>query len=302
MAHMESPGKSSSPEPGPGPLTTHRVAPGEAANTSQARPAGAAWRQYAANLTAAWFALGLLAAWEILARLGWIPVLFFPAPSAILKTTVEMALSGRLWPHLGISLYRLLAGVLLGAVPGLLLGLLMGWLRPLRLVLDPWIAALHPLPKLAMFPIVLIIFGIGESSKIVLLALAAFFPMLINTLAGVRQIDQVYWEVAASYGAANRAAPRLAMLHRILLPGSLPVALAGLRLALNSALVVGIAVEMLSARQGLGAAIWLAWQTLRTNELYAILLVTMLLGLGFNRLVQLCLSWLAPWHASAADL
>jgi NitT/TauT family transport system permease protein len=197
--------------------------------------------------------LGGLALWEIAARADWISRLFFPPPSAILLTLVHMAATSALWMALGMTLYRLVAGILIGGSAGALLGWLMGASRPLRVALDPIVAALHPLPKLAIFPIFLILLGIGEASKVALLATVAFFPMLINTLAGVQQIDHVYWEVAANYGATGRA-----FLRRVILPGSLPMALTGLRLAVNSARLAALAVDSLDGAApgaGVGAPV-----------------------------------------------
>jgi len=232
-----------------------------------------------------------LIGWEIAAQAGWISDLFFPAPTLIVVTLVEMLGSGDFWISICMTLYRLIAGVAAGAGVGLVLGWLMGAERPVRVALDPIVAVLHPMPKLAIFPIFLIIFGIGETSRITLIALAAFFPMLLNTLAGVQQIDRAYWEVATNYGAGWKA-----MLLQVVVPGSLPMALTGLRLALNNALVVAIAIEMLSAHKGLGAHLWMAWQTLRTEELYATLILIGMLGLAFNGMVQTMTRRLLPWH------
>jgi NitT/TauT family transport system permease protein len=241
-----------------------------------------------------WSALVIVAAlllWELAARAGWISRLFFPAPSLTLLALARLVWTGALWPALASTLFRLAAGVVIGGGAGLLLGWLMGASRPVRIALDPLVAALHPLPKLAIFPIFLILLGIGEASKVALLATVAFFPLLINTLAGVQQIDRAYWEAAVNYGATGSK-----LLRRVILPGSLPMVLVGLRLAVNSVLVVAIAVEMLSAQQGLGAQVWLAWQTLRLQELYAILVVIALLGLGFNAWLTAASARLAPWR------
>lgn len=232
-----------------------------------------------------------LVLWESGVRLGWVSSLFFPSPIFILKTLGNMCWSGSLWPALGATLVRLGVGLAVGAGIGLVLGWLMGASRPVRLALDPVVAALHPMPKLALFPIMLVLLGIGEASKIALVSMAAFFPMLINTLAGVRQIDDTCWEVALNYGAR-----RLALLRRVILPGSLPMALVGLRLAANNALVVTIAVEMLSAREGLGTTIWMAWQTLRTEELFATLIVIGAIGITMHRLVERLTHRLTPWQ------
>ena len=167
----------------------------------------------------------------------------------------------------------------------------MGSIRLARTILDPLIAFLHPLPKLAIFPLFLVLLGIGEASKIAVVAVTAFFPMLLNTLVGVEQIERSYWEVAANYGVKG-----FVLLRRLIVPGSLPMALVGLRLAFNNGLILTIAVEMLSAQQGLGVQIWLAWQTLRIGQLYATLVVIALLGYGFNFLLSRTATWLVPWQ------
>lgn len=237
-----------------------------------------------------------LIAWEVAARLGWITALFFPPPTLILLTLRRLAVDTSFWSTLGITLLRFSAGVGIGAGLGLLLGWTMGTVRALRRTLEPIIALLHPLPKLALFPLLLVLLGIGEASKVASVALAAFFPMVINTLAGVQQIEADYWAVAANYGVKGGL-----LLRRVIVPGSLPLALVGLRLAVNQGLMLTVAVEMLAAQQGLGAQIWLAWQTLRLQELYAILAVISLVGFTSHRLLNLLTRWLLPWQASAQE-
>ncbi len=232
-----------------------------------------------------------LVIWEVLARSGKISSLFFPAPSVIFLTSIQLITSGKLSIHLGITLWRVFIGFFLGGISGLMLGLAMGWSRPLRMVIDPLIAAAHPVPKIAILPLIMIFFGIGESSKIVVIAVATFFPMLINTVTGVRQINPIHFEVAENYGASLNK-----ILTRVILPGSLPMVLTGARLALNIALLLAIAVELVSAQEGLGAMIWLAWQTLRTEELYVSLFVTAALGMILNFLLQRITLYLVPWQ------
>lgn len=229
--------------------------------------------------------------WELASRGKIISVLFFPPPSQIGSSLVELASSGRLAANLVQTLTRLGLGVLFGGSVGALIGLLLGWSPAVRMVAEPFVAATHPIPKIALLPLVLIIFGIGEESKIVLISLAAFFPMLINAMVGVQQIEGIYWDVASNYGAHG-----FKLLRRVLLPGSMPYLLTGLRLALNAALVVTVAVEQLTARQGLGANIWLAWETLRTEELYATLFVIALIGLLVNWLLSFLTRQLVPWQ------
>jgi len=235
--------------------------------------------------------VGALTVWEWQVRIGGLSALFFPAPSTIALTLVRLLTSGELATHLSATLSRLFLGFALGGLPGLILGLAMGWSRRLRAIIDPLIAAAHPVPKIAVLPLIMIIFGIGESSKIVVVAVAVFFPMLINTMAGVRQISPIYFEVAENYGAGL-----FKVFTRVVVPGGLPLVLTGARLALNTALVLTIAVELVAAREGLGEMIWFAWQTLRTEELYASLIVIAALGISLNFLLQRLTARLVPWQ------
>lgn len=219
----------------------------------------------------------VLLLWEVGGRMGLVSGLFFPAPTIIARSLLEMIVSGELWVDLRATLSRLILGFSIGGVLGLCLGLFMGWSRPLRVIVDPFVAAAHPIPKITILPLIMIILGIGEASKIALIAIATFFPMLINTIAGVRQIRPIHFEVAEIYGAS-----RFHLFTHVVLPGSLPLILTGARIALNTALVLTIAAELLTAQEGLGATVWLSWETLRTEKLYAVLLVTALLGIGFN--------------------
>lgn len=236
----------------------------------------------------------MLVLWEFLARAGLISRLFFPPPSFVLRTGVAMVSDGRLTEATAATLVRLVGGFLIGGVAGLILGLGMGASRWLRRIGDPLVAAVHPLPKVALLPLFMILFGLGNASKVAVAALAAFFPMLVNAMAGVLQIRRIYFEVAENYGAGPWK-----LLSRVVLPGSLPFVLAGARLALNSCLVVTIAVELVTARSGIGALIWSAWETMRTEEMYAGLAVTAALGICFNSGLARLSNVLVPWQGAA---
>jgi ABC-type nitrate/sulfonate/bicarbonate transport system permease component len=233
-----------------------------------------------------------LIVWELGVFIDWLSSLFFPPPSVIIATFYKLILNQKLLDHTGITLWRVFLGLILGGVPGLILGLILGWSPRLYRLINPFIAATHPIPKIAILPLIMIIFGIGESSKVVVIALTAFFPLLINTAAGVQQISQIHFEVAKNYGANLTK-----IFTRVIFPGSLPLILTGLRLSLNLALLVSIAVELVSAQKGLGAMIWLAWQTLRTEELYVSLIMTALLGILFNYFLQSAVVYLVPWKS-----
>lgn len=240
----------------------------------------------------AWiFALTVILAWEVLARLEWIPTLFFPAPSTILATILRLAASGELMVHLTISLQRLILGFLIGGISGLAVGWLTGWFPGLRHALDPLIAALHPLPKVALLPLLMVIFGMGERASTLAVAAATFFPLMINTMSGVQEIPAIYFEVAQSFGAH-----RSKVFRRVVIPGSLPAVLVGVRIALNVALLVTIAVELVSTETGLGNRIWFAWETFRTEDLWAYLAVISVLGIGLTTGVRWLSRLAAPWR------
>ena len=228
--------------------------------------------------------------WEWAARREFISTLFFPAPSIIVRTLIRTFIDGELLDHLGATLSRVLLAFMVGGLPAVIIGLAMGWSRRLRAGLDPIIAAIHPVPKIALLPLAMIFFGIGESSKVITVAAATFFPMLINCMAGVQQINVIHFEVAKNF----RANP-LRVFTRVVWPGSLPMVIAGSRVAINIALVVTIGIELISAQKGLGVMIWFGWETMRTEELYAGLIVISALGIGFNFILERLKTYLVPW-------
>lgn len=239
----------------------------------------------------AFITLSFLGLWELAARLGWIQTLFFPAPSVIWLSAQRLIVSGDLSKDLGATLSRVVVGFLLGGLPGLILGLLMGWSARLRALVDPFIAAIHPMPKISLFPLLMIFFGVGEVSKVLLIAIGTFFPMLLNAMAGVRQISPIHFEVAQNYGASA-----FKLFTRVIAPGALPWVLSGMRLAFNIALLLTVAIEITNGREGVGARIWLAWQTFRIEELYVTLAIMAALGFVINSIINRVTHWLVPWR------
>jgi len=252
-------------------------------------------RRLSLGASARWLPVGILLAvlvsWEALSRAGVISSILFPAPSAVARTLWESIVDGVLPSHLAATLLRVIPGLALGGLAGMLLGLAMGASRRLRLAIDPFVAAIHPMPKITLLPLLMIFFGIGEASKVLVVAIAAFFPMLINTMAGVRQISPLYFEVVESYGASRRK-----IFSRVLLPGSMPMMLSGVRLSANVAFLITIAVEILAAERGLGALIWLSWEILRIDLLYAAMAVTAMVGLAINVGLYRLATKVVPWQ------
>ena len=259
-------------------------------------PQGTAPVTTAAAMPSRWSArffliwMAILAALELLVQTGAERSLFLPAPSTVAVSLGRMLADGSLGMHLVATLSRIALGLLLGAGLGVLLGLAMGTSKRLRRVIDPLVAAVHPIPRLAFFPLLIVVLGVGESSKLAGVALGAFFPMLLNTVAGVRGLNPVHLEIARNYGAS-----RGQMFLHVLLPGAMPLMLTGLRLSANAAFHSTIGVEMVGSRTGIGAMLWLSWQTFRIDHLYAILVVIAAIGIGLATLIRWVTQRSAPW-------
>ncbi|MCS6711560.1 ABC transporter permease [Brachybacterium sp. EF45031] len=237
--------------------------------------------------------IGLLLLWEVCARLLIIDPRFFPAPTAILRAGAGMIADGELWRHTGPTLLRLLVGGGLGALAGIVVGLVMGTSRALNAAFGPLFAALYPLPKIAIFPILLMIFGPTEIPKLLSVFITTFFVLQISTVAGVRALDPKLLEAARAYGATG-----LARFRHVVLPGALPFVLSGLRTATGTAVVVITAVEFTGASTtGLGYLIWNSWQLFIPEKLYVGLVTIGLIGALLTWALGLLERVLIPWRA-----
>lgn len=234
--------------------------------------------------------LALLLLWELSARTGLIDTRFFPAPTSIVGQGIDLAGSGELWGHLSASLQRLLWGSLLGGIPALLIGIAMGLYRPIRAAIDPLISATYPVPKSAILPLILLIFGLGEASKIVMVALGVFFPVVINTISGVMQIDKIYLDVGKNFRAS-----RWQTFRTVALPGALPSIMAGIKLGIGMGLILIAIAEMVGAKTGIGFMIWDAWQILSVETMYVGLIVISILGFLLTLILNEIEGWILPW-------
>ena len=234
--------------------------------------------------------VGLVLAWEVAARVHLIDTRFFPAPSSIAVALWTMAQSGELLDNTAISLQRLFWGFLLGGAPGLVLGILMGISRPIRAIIDPLIAATYPIPKSSILPLILLIFGLGEMSKVVMVAIGVFYPIAINATAGVLQINRIYLDVGKSFKAG-----RWETFRTIALPGALPFIMTGVKLGAGLGLILIAIAEMVGAKSGIGYMIWSAWETFSVEKMYVGLFVIALIGfvmtLGLNELERRVIPW-----------
>ena len=235
--------------------------------------------------------LTILAAWELAGRLGLVNTLLFPAPSKALADLMVMISSGYLWRALYASLYRVICGFAVAVVVGAVLGMAMARIRWVDDILDPLVELLRPISPLALFPLAILWFGIGDASKIFLIALAASFPVILNTYAGARSIDSNLVRASRSLGATE-----FEIFKGVVLPASLPHIFTGVRLAWGISLIVIIAAEMIGATVGIGYMILEAQQTFRTERVLAGIFVIGAIGfttdLGFRRLRR----WVLPWY------
>ena len=235
----------------------------------------------------------LLLLWEVAARMGWIDVRFFPAPSKIFQTMFTLIENGQLWIHLKASMYRLFWGFLLGGIPALVLGISMGLSRTLRAICDPLVAATYPIPKSAILPLILLIFGLGEASKIVMVGIGLFYPILINTVAGVLEIPKIHFDVSKNFGAS-----KLQVFRTVALPGALPLIMTGVKLGVGMGLILISLSEMVGAKSGLGYMMWNAWEILSVETMYVGLIVIAALGVLFSLILNEVERYLVPWKAA----
>jgi ABC-type nitrate/sulfonate/bicarbonate transport system permease component len=234
--------------------------------------------------------IGLLALWQLLIMAGFGDRRFIPAPTDIVVRFAEMIRDGELAMHTAATLWRVAAGFALGAVPAVAIGLLMAMFRPVRFFFDPLIAALFPIPKIALTPLLLLAFGFGDASKIALVAIAVFFPVIVNTYAGAANIEKIYWDVAKNYGASQ-----FVMFTRVVLFGALPMIFAGLRIALAVSFIVLVAAEFSYTKVGIGFLIWNSWQLLEVDAMFVGIVTIGVLGLVTSVLFQEIERLAIPW-------
>lgn len=260
---------------------------------------GAAQRRLTARrrweLRASWLSpLAVLTLWEVCARTGIVDPRILPPPSVVVGAIISLSLHGPMLTDTGATIARFLVGMVLGTVPGLAVGLTMGIFRWPRIVLEPLVAAFYPLPRIAMFPLVLILVGLNETSDVILIALGPFFTMIITVMTGVLNVEPIYREVAASFNTKSKD-----LYLRVMFPAALPVIMGGLRVSLGLAFLSTIAVEFLVGSTGLGYLIWNSWQILSLVQSMAGLVAAGIIGFLFYT----ALAWLEkrviPWKASS---
>jgi ABC-type nitrate/sulfonate/bicarbonate transport system permease component len=239
-----------------------------------------------------WGAIALsLIAWEIVARVTGVNALYLPRPSQIVLALIDLFQNGRLLADLAVTMGRIFGGFSTALVLGVALGIWIATSNRVRAIADMFIAALYPLPKVTLIPLLIIWLGTGGPFMLTISALGAFFPIVINTVLGVRQCDPGLVLAARDLGANQ---PQLVRL--VLLPSAIPSIFAGVRLGLGVSIILVVAAEMVVGKVGLGARLYLAGQVLETEQVFAILIVLAVLGIVITKIQDAIDVWLSRWR------
>jgi len=225
--------------------------------------------------------LAVLAVWELVTHSGRVPTVFLPTPMTVARELVRMVATGELWRSLAPSLARIVSGFAIGGASGFVVGVLAGVSSWAEAIADPLISATYPVPKIALLPLLILWLGIGEPSKIAVIAIGSFFPVAIGTMSAVREVDPLLIRAARSLGAT-----RAQIVLKVRIPASLPAIFASLRLAAGMALLLVVSAEMIAATAGIGYLILYAGDLLQTARLLAGIIVLSILGVLSTGVLQ----------------
>jgi NitT/TauT family transport system permease protein len=235
--------------------------------------------------------LGVLIAWEIVARAHLVSPIVLPAPSAVAQKWLAGVVSGELPRDAAASLLRVALGFLVGAGLALPAGLAMGAYPRVHELFNPLVQVLRPIPPIAFIPLAILWFGLGNPPSVFLIAIGAFFPVLMNTIAGVRQVDAIYVRAARNLGAGEGV-----LFRRVIVPAAMPYILAGMRIGLGTSFIVVIVSEMIAVNDGLGYRILEAREFMWSDKIIAGMLTIGLLGLGLDAGMSRLSRHLLRWH------
>jgi NitT/TauT family transport system permease protein len=218
--------------------------------------------------------------WELVPRLGLFDRMFLPPFSEVLSAFVDMIISGELFLHIGASLKRSFTGLALGFLVAVPLGILIGWFDRAERFLDPLLQLFRNTSTFALFPVFIIFFGIGEVSKIAIIFWGTSWPLLINSISGVKHVDPLMIKSARSMGTSN-----FWLFLKVILPAATPSILTGFRLSATHSILILVASEMMGASQGLGFLIHYKEQMFEIGAMYAGVITLSLIGLTLNFLI-----------------
>lgn len=238
----------------------------------------------------------LITIWELLSRFGFLPSYQLPAPSTILQTIYEMGVDGSLWSHVGVTTYRVFAGFLIGTSIAVVLGSLIGFYQRAEQLFDPLIQAFRSIPSLAWVPLFILWMGIGEPSKITMIAVGVFFPVYLNMVSGIQGVDRKLIEVGKMYGLST-----VQLIKRIILPASLPSFLVGLRSGLGLGWMFVVAAELMGASQGLGFLLTFGQNMSQPDVILASIILFALIGKLTDWLLKLLEQRSLRWQDRIQD-
>jgi ABC-type nitrate/sulfonate/bicarbonate transport system permease component len=219
--------------------------------------------------------------------------IFLATPSAVAAAFVELIQSGELWAAILKSLQGLAIGFALAIVAGILLGILMGRYRTVNAIFDPFVTLLYATPIVALIPLIMLWFGLNLEAKVVIIFESCFFPIVINTLAGVRNVSRSMVDVARAYGASDRQ-----VMTKVVLPSSVPFVMAGIRLAVGRGVVGMVVAEFFTALSGLGSMIIVYQNSFATAKLFVPVITISVMGLALTAAARRLEQRLAPWKES----
>ena len=235
--------------------------------------------------------VSIIALWELGSRTGFISAIALPAPSEAFQAFVRLASSGMLWVHLQASLFRLGVGWLFGSILGVSVGLMIGLFSVARAGVSPIVSALFPIPKIALLPLFIVWFGIGEGSKVATILFGTFFPTVIATYAGVDNVDRNLIRMGQSFGISWSS-----IVRKIIIPGALPGILSGFRISASIAIVLLVAAEMIGAQYGIGAYILMAGAIFATDQLIAGVAMLSVLGVSIGWIIGKAEKYFLEWR------
>ncbi|PND49867.1 ABC transporter permease [Rhodococcus sp. ENV425] len=236
--------------------------------------------------------LAFLAVWETAPRLGLVDEVFLPPFTVVAEAFTQLIGSGQLAEHLGASLSRAVTGFVIAVLVAIPLGVAIGWYRPVAEFLNPILELFRNTAALALLPVFILILGIGETSKVALVIYASTFPILLNTISGVRTVDPLLVKSARSLGL-----PSYRLFQKVILPAAVPTIFTGIRMAAASSILVLIAAEMVGAKAGLGYLITASQLNFQIPNMYAGIVAISLVGLTFNGILVAVERRLSRWRA-----
>ncbi|MFC3695634.1 ABC transporter permease subunit [Chenggangzhangella methanolivorans] len=258
-------------------------------------PSKRASRQALAALS--WAApVAFLIVWETLCRSGYVAPQILPAPSKVALTAWKLATTGSLFHDLGVSLLRAATGFTIGGALGFALGVAVGFSRVAEAAIDRSVQMVRAVPFLAALPLTIIWFGVGETQKIFLVSLGVLFPIYVNTVLGIRQVDPKLLELARVQGLSAWTT-----IARVILPGALPSVLTGVRYALAVAWLALVVAETVGAQAGLGFLAMDAREFLRTDVIVLTIVIYAAIGAGSDAIARLLERRLLRWHPNYAE-